>query len=154
MVINPIVGVYIPIIRIPIRGGMTIPNIVTFDHGTYNWAGFHPLYTLAQVLWDWMLLEPRVIRFWSWTDDPACGRLHRGLALVTRIHVSFFLFFGWLEKKWWILCSSYIITTRCILRNSEHLLQEGANFPNRGRQGTSWQANNAFDLRYGFLLPA
>ena len=27
MVIDPIVGVYIPIIRIPIKGGMTIPNI-------------------------------------------------------------------------------------------------------------------------------
>ena len=38
MVINPIVGVYIPIIRIPIKGGMTIPNIATFDHGTY---GYH-----------------------------------------------------------------------------------------------------------------
>ncbi len=36
MVINPIVGVYIPIIRIPIKGGMTIPNIATFDHGTYR----------------------------------------------------------------------------------------------------------------------
>ena len=35
MVINPIVVVYIPIIRIPIKGGMTIPNIATFDHGTY-----------------------------------------------------------------------------------------------------------------------
>ena len=34
-VINPIVGVYIPIKRIPIKGGMTIPNIATFDHGTY-----------------------------------------------------------------------------------------------------------------------
>ena len=34
--LNPIVGVYIPIIRIPIKGGMTIPNIVTFDHGTYS----------------------------------------------------------------------------------------------------------------------
>ncbi len=33
MVINPIVGVYIPIIRIPIKGKMTIPNIATFDHG-------------------------------------------------------------------------------------------------------------------------
>ena len=32
--INPIVGVYIPIVRIPIKGGMTIPNITTFDHGT------------------------------------------------------------------------------------------------------------------------
>ena len=36
MVINPMVGVYIPIIRIPIKGGMTIPNIATFDHGTYK----------------------------------------------------------------------------------------------------------------------
>ena len=35
MVINPIVRVYIPIIKIPIKGGMTIPNIATFDHGTY-----------------------------------------------------------------------------------------------------------------------
>ena len=37
MVINPIVGVYIPIIRIPIKGGRSpIPNIATFDHGTYQ----------------------------------------------------------------------------------------------------------------------
>ena len=35
MVINQIVGVYISIKRIPIKGGMTIPNIATFDHGTY-----------------------------------------------------------------------------------------------------------------------
>ena len=35
MVINPIVGVYIPIVRIPIKGGMTIPNIATFDPGTH-----------------------------------------------------------------------------------------------------------------------
>ena len=35
MVINPIVGVYIPIIRIPFQGWMTIPNIATFDHGTF-----------------------------------------------------------------------------------------------------------------------
>ena len=36
MVINPIVGVYIPILRIPIKGGIiSIPNIATFDHGTY-----------------------------------------------------------------------------------------------------------------------
>ena len=34
-VINPIVGVYIPIIRIPIKGGMTIPNttrLLTMAH--------------------------------------------------------------------------------------------------------------------------
>ena len=37
MVINPIVGVYIPIIRIPIKGGMTIPpKNATFDHGTHG----------------------------------------------------------------------------------------------------------------------
>ena len=36
MVINPIVGVYIPTIRIPIKGGMTIPTIATFDHGTFG----------------------------------------------------------------------------------------------------------------------
>ena len=36
MVINPIIGFYIPIIRIPIKGGMTIPNIATFDHGTHK----------------------------------------------------------------------------------------------------------------------
>ena len=36
MVINPIVVVFIPIIRIPITGGMTIPNIATFDHGTHH----------------------------------------------------------------------------------------------------------------------
>ena len=36
MVINPIVGVYIPIITIPIKGEMTIPNIGSLDPGTYN----------------------------------------------------------------------------------------------------------------------
>ena len=35
MVINPIVGVYIPIITIPIKGEMTIPNIGSLDPGTY-----------------------------------------------------------------------------------------------------------------------
>ena len=36
MVINPIIGFYLPIIRIPIKGWMTIPNIATFDHGTFH----------------------------------------------------------------------------------------------------------------------
>ena len=40
MVINPIVGVYIPTRRIPIKGGMTIPNIATFDRGTYEYCFF------------------------------------------------------------------------------------------------------------------
>ncbi len=34
MVINPIVGVYMPIITIPIKGEMTIPNIGSLDPGT------------------------------------------------------------------------------------------------------------------------
>ena len=33
--INTIVGVYIPIVRIPIKGGMTIPNIRSLDPGTH-----------------------------------------------------------------------------------------------------------------------
>ena len=36
MVINPIVGVYIPIIRIPIKGWMTIPNTRSLDPGSYD----------------------------------------------------------------------------------------------------------------------
>ena len=35
MVINPIVGVYIPIVRIPSKGGMTMTNIGSLDPGTY-----------------------------------------------------------------------------------------------------------------------
>ncbi len=30
-----------PIIRIPIKGGMTIPNIATFDHGTDDVGNTH-----------------------------------------------------------------------------------------------------------------
>ena len=36
MVINPIVGVCIPIIRIPIEGGMTIPNTTSLDPGSFG----------------------------------------------------------------------------------------------------------------------
>ena len=35
MVINPTIGFYIPIIRIPIKGGMTIPNTRSLDPGSY-----------------------------------------------------------------------------------------------------------------------
>ena len=31
---TPLVGVYIPIIRIPMKGGMTTPNIGSLDPGT------------------------------------------------------------------------------------------------------------------------
>ena len=36
MVINPIVRVYMPIVSIPIQGGMTIPNIWSLDRGTFH----------------------------------------------------------------------------------------------------------------------
>ena len=32
-------GLYTHYIRIPIKGGMTIPNIATFDHGTVKFPG-------------------------------------------------------------------------------------------------------------------
>ena len=47
MVINPIVGVYIPIIRIPIKGGMTLLNIEIFDHGTFVEMPFSVVYVLC-----------------------------------------------------------------------------------------------------------
>ena len=54
MVINPIVGVYIPIIRIPIKGVMTIPNIATFDRGTYDpTTVFRKIGTEGREGWDW-----------------------------------------------------------------------------------------------------
>ena len=43
--INPIVGVYIPIIRIPgfpIKAGMTIPNTTTLDLGSFGLVGTTP----------------------------------------------------------------------------------------------------------------
>ena len=43
MVINPIVGVYIPIITIPIKGEMTIPNIGSLDTGTYIYIYILPI---------------------------------------------------------------------------------------------------------------
>ena len=36
MVLKPIVGVYILIVRISTKGGMTIPNIGSLDLGTYK----------------------------------------------------------------------------------------------------------------------
>ena len=75
MVINPIVGVYIPIIRIPIKGGMTIPNIATFDHGTYIYmlckklcvfGGFHPTDDMSRETDFWRFHVKPV----SVTQDP------------------------------------------------------------------------------------
>ena len=58
MVINPIVGVYIPIIRIPIKGGMTIPNIATFDHGTCVLYSNH--FEMANCWWSMAAATLRV----------------------------------------------------------------------------------------------
>ena len=56
MVINPIIGFYIPIMRIPIKGGMTIPNIATFDHGTY-------VEIMISITWNLAILK-------SWRQGP------------------------------------------------------------------------------------
>ena len=53
MVINPIVGVYIPIIRIPIKGGMTIPQkkrLLTMAH-VFSSENLLP----ASVMWVFLL---------------------------------------------------------------------------------------------------
>ena len=83
MVINPIVGVYIPIIRIPIKGGtggMTIPNIATFDHGTFGLVSYNPWFVGA---------------FENWGDDRCCGffaRAKLGDKIVPNICCRFWWF--------------------------------------------------------------
>ena len=47
--INSIVGVHISIIRIPIKGGMTIPNIATFDHGTCRFLNLGCLHKVCSM---------------------------------------------------------------------------------------------------------
>ena len=70
MVINPIVGVYIPIIRIPIKGGMTIPNIATFDHGTNEDSRNPQSIGVFSVEWRKMKLFSSM--FGSVTTTPPC----------------------------------------------------------------------------------
>ena len=76
MVINPIVGVYISIIRIPIKGGRSpIPNIATFDHGTFD-DGEAMLLLLANVLMQALFIgtpwhgKPTMpwVWLWGWPD--------------------------------------------------------------------------------------
>ena len=66
MVINPLVGVYIPIIRIPIKGGMTIPNIATLDHGTFDEVigslGKHHFINFSFLLQTGDLLDKRILK--------------------------------------------------------------------------------------------
>ena len=64
-VINPIVGVYIPITRIPIKGGMTIPNIATFDQGTVLFLYshlkiLHAFYSIC--VCDPVVLIPKLVK--------------------------------------------------------------------------------------------
>ena len=54
MVITPIVEVYIPIIRIPIKGGMTIPNIGSLDPGTDRL-----LFEENNSISTWMGIQPK-----------------------------------------------------------------------------------------------
>ena len=59
MVINPIVGVYIPIITIPIKGEMTIPNIGSLDPGTYNYniCSIYLVYIYKYIYWQGFLAK-------------------------------------------------------------------------------------------------
>ena len=85
MVINPKIGFYIPIIRNPIKGGMTIPNIATFDHGTYIVILCiflsPPVVFLRFVLWPEERGNPRIVQ--TLVDAGADGNIrspsvHRG----------------------------------------------------------------------------
>ena len=58
MVINPIVGVYIPIIRIPIKGGMTIPNTTSLDPPWLKWT-WNDLKIVFHIFWMTMAVPPK-----------------------------------------------------------------------------------------------
>ena len=40
--------------RIPIKGGMTIPNIATFDHGTHGFCYNCHVFVGGFATWNWM----------------------------------------------------------------------------------------------------
>ena len=61
--INPIVGVYIPIKRIPFKGGMTIPNIGSLDPGTYEKNGFRCTISFGGIEFQ---PESAICRFLIW----------------------------------------------------------------------------------------
>ncbi len=69
MVINPIVGVYIPIIRIPIKGGMTIPNIATLDPSTYLIL-LHVCHTSTTIMYLANLSHKKWVTSWSIYPPP------------------------------------------------------------------------------------
>ncbi len=70
MVINPIVVVYIPIIRIPIKGGMTIPNTRSLDPSTYMFK--------AVCAFRRGMEKRRMEHPWSPCDVPGTGQTCRG----------------------------------------------------------------------------
>ena len=104
MVINPIIGFYIPIIRISIKGGMTIPNIATFDHGTHDhydhwktplslWLCFWSIHSQENTgRWRCIVyLEPVCPLFW-WFKPPKQGLFYSflfktGVIWVPGIHI-------------------------------------------------------------------
>ena len=107
MVINPIVGVYIPITRIPIKGGMTIPNIATLDHGTYGcqpksrgktpkssiWIGVfpcshHPFCWFSQYFWKRPYIQRRTALFSKKNRLPICSPSFTMTGLVVQNHPS------------------------------------------------------------------
>ena len=68
--LNPIVGVYTPIITIPIKGEMTIPNIGSLDPGTYRWLFFESFFTfLPQTFCCWNTPILTIDHFFSFTGE-------------------------------------------------------------------------------------
>ena len=63
-----VAGSKLPIIRIPIKGGMTIPNIATFDHGTYVAAANRTCF----------LFPPTAAIFFFWVPPNRAGRSRLG----------------------------------------------------------------------------
>ncbi len=105
--INPIVGVYIPIIRIPIKGGMTIPNIatlLTMAHMSISaivraWDGCSDVYTFWGAL-ERQLCANRCIlervghgEIKAGQKEKEKGCYQRGsLAILVNVHVFFCIF--------------------------------------------------------------
>ncbi len=89
MVINPIVGIYIPIITIPIEGEMTIPNIGSLDPGTHGYrVPTSGTYIRIPRLWGirkwhqrWFVLVVELISWW--------GRVSRCLQTVILLAMFF-----------------------------------------------------------------
>ena len=108
MVINPIVGVYIPIIRIPIKGGMTIPNIATFDRTFQVGLKKIKVKTVTSSL-QWLFLHS----FWQkkkvcgmdiiWVATTYLGILCHKNSMMHQIYIWMFPKIGVPQNGWFIM---------------------------------------------------